>query len=32
MADSGIGTRHLLLPNRGDADTFVLIKVLTALQ
>ena len=32
MADTGIRTRHLWLPNPGDAHTFVLIKVLTALQ
>ena len=32
MVDSRIRTRHLWLPNRGDADTFVLVKVLTALQ
>ena len=32
MANSRIGTRHLRLPNPGDAQTFVLIKVLTALQ
>ena len=30
--DTGIRARHLWLPNRGDADTFVLIKVLTALH
>ena len=32
MADSGIRTRHLWLPKPGDAHTFVLIKVQTALQ
>ena len=32
MADSGIQTRHLWLLNRGDAHTFVLINILTALQ
>ena len=32
MADSGIRTHHLWLPNRGDAHTFVLVKVLTPLQ
>ena len=32
MADSGIRPIHLCLPNRGYTHTFVLIKVLTALQ
>ena len=32
MADSGIRTRHIWLPNRGDDQTFVIIRVLTALQ
>ena len=32
MVDSGIRTRHIWLPNRGDAHSFVLVKVLTALQ
>ena len=32
MTDSGIPTCHLWLPNRGDAHTFVLIMVPTALQ
>ena len=32
MADSGIRTHHLCLPNGGDAHTFVLVKVITALQ
>ena len=32
MADSGIQTSHLWLLNHGYAHTFVLVKVLTALQ
>ena len=32
MADSGIRTRQLWLPNRGDAHTYVIFKALTALQ
>ena len=32
MADNGIRTRHLWLPNRGDTQSFVLVKVLTAPQ
>ena len=32
MADSGIRTRPFWLPNPGEAHTFVLVKVLTALQ
>ena len=32
MADSGIRALHLWLPHRGDAYTFVLLKVLTDLQ
>ena len=32
MEDSWIRARHLSFPNHGEAHTFVLIKVLTALQ
>ena len=32
MADSRIRTRHLWFLNRGDAHTFILVKVLTTLQ
>ena len=32
IANSGIRTRNFCLPNRGDAHTFELIKVLKALQ
>ena len=32
MADSGIRTHCFWLSNRGDAHTFVLIKVLRALE
>ena len=32
MADNGIRTRYLWLSKRGDTHTFVLIKVLPALQ
>ena len=32
MANSGNRTRHLWLPNHGDVHTFVLVKVLMALQ
>ena len=32
MADSGIGTRHLRPPDRGDAHTYVIFKALSVLQ
>ena len=32
MADSGIRVRHLWFPNRGDAHTFLIFKVLKALK
>ena len=32
MADNGVRTRQFWLPNCGDANTFVLVKVLMAVR
>ena len=32
MANHGIQTRHLWLPNHGEVNTFIYVKVLTALH